>query len=131
LEDEEIERIKAKKLEKIMKELVKREDSKALHVTDSSFDVLLRKYNLLVIDCWAPWCGPCRMLSPIIDEMASRYLGKIVFGKLNVDENPEIPMRFGVNSIPTLLIFKEGKLVDRIVGAVPKVQLESILAKHV
>ena len=78
-----------------------------------------------VIDFWAPWCGPCRIVGPLIEELASEYVGKVTFGKLNVDENITVPSKFGVRSIPTLLVFKDGQAVDTIVGACPKPYLES------
>ena len=83
----------------------------------------------LVIDCWAPWCGPCRMMSPVIDELATDYKGKITFGKLNTDENQDVAAKYGIKAIPTLLIFKDGKLTDRKVGALPKKVLEGELTK--
>jgi thioredoxin 1 len=80
---------------------------------------------LIVVDCWAAWCAPCRAIAPIVDELAKEYSGKVVFGKLNVDENPETAQRYGVMAIPTLLVMKEGKEVDRVVGVLPKNQLEA------
>jgi thioredoxin 1 len=77
------------------------------------------------VDCWAAWCAPCRAIAPIVDELAKQYSGKVVFGKLNVDENPETTQRFGVMAIPTLLVMKDGQEVDRVVGIVPKNQLEA------
>ncbi len=74
----------------------------------------------VLIDCWAPWCMPCRIVSPVVEEVSNEYVGKVKFGKLNVDENQEVAVRFGIMSIPTLLILKENKLVDQIIGAVPK-----------
>ena len=83
-----------------------------------------------VIDCWAPWCGPCRFVSPVIEELARDYVGKISFGKLNVDKNQRVATQYGIMSIPTLLVFKEGKLVDKIVGAMPRQMLEPKITKH-
>ena len=100
-------------------------------VEDSTFDQLVGKYNLMVLDCWAPWCGPCLMVAPIVDELARNYAGKVVFGKLNVDENPQTAGRFSIMSIPTLLIIKNGGEVDRIIGAVPKQVIESSIRKHI
>jgi len=93
-------------------------------------DNVVGEHPLFVLDCWAVWCGPCRMIAPIIDELARTYRGKVAFGKLNVDDNPKTALRFNVMSIPTLLIFKEGKLVNRIVGAVPRIEIESVLRKY-
>jgi len=85
---------------------------------------------LIVVDCWAEWCGPCRMIEPVIEELAQGYAGKVVFGKLNVDENPQTAERFSIVGIPTLLIMKNGAEVERIVGAVPQEFIEEKLKKH-
>ena len=98
-----------------------------LQVTDADIENHIKKYPTIVIDCWAPWCGPCRMVSPVIDELAKDMQGKIVFGKLNVDENQQTSMKYSIMSIPTLLVFKNGKMVDRIVGALPKEMLKNKL----
>ncbi len=99
-------------------------------VTDADFDQIAKRYPLIVIDCWAEWCGPCRVIAPVIEELASEHAGKIVFGKLNVDENPETAQKFGIMGIPTLLIMKDGAEVDRIVGAAPKPLIENKLKKY-
>ncbi|AVX19672.1 MULTISPECIES: thioredoxin [Carboxydocella] len=85
----------------------------------------------VLVDFWAAWCGPCRMIAPVIDQLADEYVGKVVVGKLNVDENRETAIEYGVMSIPTLLLFKDGKPVERIVGYQTKEQLARILAKHI
>ncbi|MEM4258006.1 MAG: thioredoxin [Candidatus Thermoplasmatota archaeon] len=100
-----------------------------LHITDGDFDATVKKYPSIVVDCWAPWCGPCRMIGPVIEELAKEMQGKIVFGKLNVDENPLVSAQHQIMSIPTLLVFKNGSLVDRIVGALPKDQLKHRLTQ--
>ena len=99
-------------------------------ITDADFDDAVKKYNIIVVDCWAPWCGPCKMVGPIIDELAKEMQGKIVFGKLNVDENPTISAKHQIMSIPTMLVFKDGTLVDRFVGALPKEELLKKLEIH-
>lgn len=104
--------------------------SRPILVDDSNFDEVVRKHRLVVVDCWAPWCGPCLVVSPIVEELAEKYAGKVTFGKLNVDENPQTVGRFGILGIPTLLIIKNGEEVDRIVGAVPKEHIEVKLRKH-
>src|SRR5215510_11716195 len=86
-------------------------------VEDSNFDQFVQKYSLTLIDCWAPWCGPCRIVGPIVDALAKEYSGKVVFGKLNTDENFATATRFNIMAIPTMLILKQGQLVDQIVGA--------------
>ena len=93
---------------------------KALEITDSNFNEIVSKNKTVLIDFWAEWCGPCRMIAPMIEELAGEYDGKAVIGKLDVDNNQESSVKFGVRSIPTLLDFKDGELVDRHVGAVPK-----------
>jgi thioredoxin len=99
-------------------------------VDDSSFDQFVSKYPLILVDCWAPWCGPCRLVGPVIDALAKEYKGKVAFGKLNTDENPGTSGRFDIMAIPTLLVFKNGKPVDQIVGAVPKARIEDVLKKY-
>jgi len=97
-------------------------------VSDESFDEFINGNEIAVVDCWAAWCGPCRMLSPIIEEL-SKENDKVAFGKLNVDENRATPMKFGIMSIPTLLYFKDGQLVDKSIGALPKAAIETRLDK--
>ena len=99
-------------------------------VTDSDFEETVGKYPYVVVDCWAPWCGPCRMLSPTVDAMAKDYKGKVVFAKLNTDDNIAVASKFRIMSIPTLLYFRDGKLVDKSVGALPRPMLESQVNKH-
>lgn len=92
-------------------------------VTDANFAEIINTDKLVMVDFWATWCGPCRALAPIVEELAAEYEGKAVIGKCNVDECQDIPMQFGIRSIPTLLFFKNGQLVDKLVGAMPKAQL--------
>jgi thioredoxin 1 len=139
--DEELERIRQKKLREMMHHSPKRngdtsqnKDESALQkpveVTDATFMETIRTHSLVVVDCWAPWCGPCHMVSPIIEEMARDYMGRILFGKLNVDENRNVAMQYRIMSIPTLLVFKKGQLVDQIIGAMPRHMLEPKIIQH-
>ncbi len=101
-----------------------------MEVTDGTFDEILNENPLVVVDCWAPWCGPCRMIAPVIEELANQYSGRIVFGKLNVDDNKVVAAKFGIMSIPTLLVMKEGAEADRIVGFGSKDDISARLEKH-
>ena len=100
----------------------------AIEITDANFAELVEKADKpVLVDFWAEWCGPCRMVGPIVEELSKEYDGKAVIGKMNVDNNPNVAMKFGIRSIPTLLFFKGGQMVDRQVGAVPKSVLEGKL----
>lgn len=131
-EDEELRRIKEKKLKELMRLKEKKQEmsTKPVHVTDLNFNENIHKHTLALIDCWASWCGPCLVVAPIIEELAMEYTGKAFVGKLNVDVNPKTAERFQIFSIPTLLIIKNGKEVDRVVGVVPKDHIETLLRKH-
>lgn len=97
----------------------------ALQITDANFEELLNSGKPMVIDFWAEWCGPCRMVGPIIDELATEYEGKVTIGKMDVDNNDEVVGQFGIRNIPTVLFFKDGKMVDKQVGAVPKAAFQT------
>lgn len=104
--------------------------AKALEVTDSNFEELINGDKPVLVDFWAEWCGPCKMIGPVVEELAGQYEGQAVIGKMDVDVNAQVPAQFGIRSIPTLMIFKGGKLVDKVVGAVPKAVLEDKLNAH-
>ncbi len=132
----ELEEIRQRKMEELTKAVGSTQSggngfpSAPVVVTDEDFEDTIKKYPNVVVDCWAPWCGPCRSLSPTIDAMARDYKGKVVFTKLNTDENINVASKFRIMSIPTLLYFKNGVLVDKTVGALPRPMLESQLKKH-
>ena len=99
--------------------------------TDSTFDTdVLKSDKLTVVDFWAEWCGPCKALGPIIDQLSTEYAEKVNIGKLDVDSNPETSMKYGIRSIPTIIFVKNGQVVDKIMSAVPKAQLQSTIEKH-
>lgn len=122
---DELEQIREKKLRELREQMSTPKIDKPIVVSDRNFDQTTKSYPLLIVDCWAAWCAPCRAIAPIVDELAKEYSGKVVFGKLNVDENPETTQRFNVMAIPTLLVMKDGQEVDRVVGILPKNQLEA------
>jgi thioredoxin 1 len=104
--------------------------STPLELTDSNFSQAVTRYPLLVVDFWAAWCGPCRMVSPVIEQLASENAGKVVFGKVNVDENPLTATALGIQSIPTITIFKGGSAVDGFIGSTSKSQIQAKLSTH-
>lgn len=133
---DDLDEIRKKKMEKMMKEINKPQapsvqfPDKPVIVTDETLDSAARQYPVFILDCWAEWCGPCRMLGPVIEELAGELKGKVVFGKLNVDQNMQTANKHRITAIPTLLVFKNGKLVDKLVGAYPKGTLAAKIQKY-
>ena len=101
--------------------------SQPVTLADDGFDLVVERYDLMVVDFWAPWCGPCMAMTPVIEELAEEYADKVIFGKLNTDENPSTTERFVIMGIPTLLFLQGGTEVERIVGAVPKQEIRNVL----
>ncbi len=132
--DDELEAIKHKKLAELQKEAATKammsSVTEPIVLTDSNFASEVAKYPVMLVDFWAPWCGPCRMVSPIIEQLSREYSGRVAFGKVNVDENQRTAASFGIQSIPTLMIFKGSKAVDIIIGAMPKAQIEMKLKQQ-
>ncbi len=134
----ELEEIKRRKLEQLKMKYTKggknnmSEDmpDTPIHLDDSNIDSTVNRYHVMVVDCWAPWCGPCRMVGPVVEELARQMKGKVVFGKLNVDENRGTSMKYGIMSIPTILMFKNGQLIDTFIGAMPEPILKAKIALH-
>ena len=135
MEDEELKIINEKRMKNLQQILNEKELMKnikdPLNLDDSSFFQTISKFPLLLIDFWAPWCGPCRMMSPLIDQVGKEYMGKLVVGKVNVDENPTISRQFGISSIPTLILFKKGQAVNKIIGSVSKNKIDEMVRMHI
>lgn len=107
------------------------ENGKLVTITDANFGTEIEgTQGLSMVDFWAAWCGPCRMIAPIVEQLATEYDGKLRVGKLDVDANPQTSMRFNIRSIPSILFFKDGKLIDTVVGAVPRAMLERKIQEH-
>ncbi len=131
-QDNELEQIRLRKIQAMVDQAKDKNQvgNRPLTITDANFDSTSKTNVLLVVDFWAPWCGPCRMVGPVIEQLAAEYAGKLTFGKMNVDENQLVPSSFGVMSIPTIIILRNGVEVERIVGAYPKAHIEAMIKRY-
>jgi thioredoxin 1 len=141
MEGDELNEIRARKMRELMDKFGSGPEEKTaeasekapdtpVEITDASFGEFVSNHQVAVVDCWAPWCAPCRMIAPMLKSLAKHYAGRVAFGKLNVDENPRTPGQYEIMGIPTLLIFKNGKLADKIVGVMPMEALRSRIDSH-
>ncbi len=101
-----------------------------VHLEDDDFDAFIEEHDLALVDFWAPWCGPCKQLEPILEDLATEMSGELTIGKINTDDNPEVPRKFGIMSIPTLLLFQDGEVVEQMVGALPKEDIVDNVNQH-
>ncbi|MDG7016662.1 MAG: thioredoxin [Nitrososphaerota archaeon] len=108
-----------------------RAQGKPIDLSDADFHQTVKKHPVMVVDFWAPWCGPCRVVSPVLEELSGEMAGKVAFGKVNVDDNPAVANEFGIQGIPTIMIFKDGEPVDGLVGAAPKAMIEARIKPYV
>ena len=134
MDDPELAAIRARKLQELLSAAsapkpAAAEWSGPVTITDATFDAEVRRPGMIIMDFWAQWCGPCHRVAPILEQVAKAHAGVLRLGKLNIDENPRTTSRFRVMSIPTMLLFKDGKLVDGIVGAVPRPQIEAVVSR--
>lgn len=122
----ELDEIRKRKLKELEEKYLGKKEviDKPIQITDQTFEDTIRKYPVVVVDFWGQWCPPCHMIAPVIEELANDYSGKVVFSKLNVDKNQVIAAKYGIMAVPTLLIFKNGKLTDQVTGALPRQHLE-------
>ncbi|MHC1592650.1 MAG: thioredoxin [Methermicoccaceae archaeon] len=130
MEDSEIEKIKREKLETLMKKAgapSAEAPDKPIILTDATIQKVIDESQILVVDCWAEWCAPCRMIAPVIENLAKQYAGRVTFGKVDADQNPQIMGAYGIGSIPTLLFFKDGKFIGKKIGALPQPMLTEII----
>ena len=134
--DDEVKKINEKKFEEMLKRTkpqagIAANDGKPVELTDANFREVVGKHQVVVVDFWAPWCGPCRVVSPVLEELATEMAGKATFGKLNVDDNPLTSQQFRIQGTPTIMVFKDGEPVDGLVGAAPKQTIEARIRPYV
>jgi thioredoxin 1 len=127
--DDELQQIRERKLREMQEALIGKKPVKVLLVDESNFQEVISKNPAMVIDFWAEWCGPCRMVGPIVEKLAQEFEGRITFGKCNTDQNPRIATNFQISAIPTLLFFSRGNLANRVIGAYPEEALRSQITR--
>ena len=131
-EENDLDQIRLRKIQAMLDQTKNsgQANNQPMTVTDKTFHKAVQTHDLLIVDFWAPWCGPCRMVGPIIEALSAEYSSKVAFGKMNVDENQMVPGSFGIMSIPTIIIFNHGKEVERLVGAYPKAHIEAMIKQY-
>jgi thioredoxin 1 len=132
-EENELEQIRLKKIKAMLDTTAKGHNTSSkqpIILNDNNFSTTIANNELIIVDFWAPWCSPCRMVGPVIEELTAQYTGKVTLGKMNVDENQTVPSSMGIMSIPTIVIFRQGKEVERLVGAYPKAHIEEIINRY-
>lgn len=135
--DDEVQKINQRKYEEMLrmkaqpKAAPPAQPAKPVELTDNNFGSVVGSNRVVVVDFWAPWCAPCRIVSPVLEELASEMAGQATFAKLNVDDNPMISQQFGIQGIPTIMVFKDGEPVDGLVGAAPKQMIEARIRPHI
>jgi thioredoxin 1 len=127
--DDDLTRIRENKMRELQEKMEQKKRAGVLHIDERNFNEIVGSSERLVIDFWAEWCGPCKRVGPVIEELAKEYAGTITFAKCNTDENARISMRFGISAIPTIIFFAKGKMVDQVVGAYPKDMLNQRMRK--
>jgi thioredoxin 1 len=129
MEDEELGKIREKKLKELEAKVKEKTEGRVLHIDQVNFPMVVKEHHALVVDFWAEWCGPCRMVTPVVEELAIEFAGRITFGKCNTDDNNMLAGHFGISAIPSLLFFRDGRLIDRAIGAYPKDALKAKILK--
>jgi thioredoxin 1 len=133
MEDDELQRIREEKLKDMENRILKKDQAgipaKVIPVDQAGWDQLIRKNPFVVVDFWAEWCGPCRMVGPVIEELAREFSGKVRFAKCNTDQNQRLAGSFGISAIPTIMLFANGQMVDRIIGAYPKDAIKARISR--